>query len=116
MLEKNGLCTTAYADKDANETEKTCVRFVIQWIEQAGSDYTGTRAISYPNHNVQILQTLRALVNELQIGLLLDRIDKDISRIVGAENRRVQKAAAFAALKEEQDNKPVFCELCKDQG
>lgn len=115
LLEKKGVCMTAYADKDANETEKTCVRFVIQWIEQGDSDCTGIRAIYYPKHDVQILRTLRALVKGLQIGLLLERIDKDLTPIANAATRRAQKAADFDTTKDEQDGKPVFCELCRNQ-
>jgi len=117
LLEKNCVCVTAYADKDLSyDTEKTCVRFIIQWMEQGGNDYTGNGAISYPQGHALRLRKLGALANYLQIGLLIERIDKDLAPIQRAEDRQAKKAAAIAAAKEERDNQPVFCELCKNHG
>lgn len=68
-------------------SNRDCLKFIVQWMEQGGADPKGNNVVLYPSNYRPGLQRLLALTTLLEVNSLSERIRLDLGPVPGSKSK-----------------------------
>lgn len=62
-------------------SNRTALKFIVQWMEQGGADPNGNNAVPYPKGYRAGLEKVLAIATMLQVSELVTRLKRDLGRM-----------------------------------
>ncbi|KAL9101787.1 MAG: hypothetical protein Q9163_002983 [Psora crenata] len=92
-----------YASRLTECASDDVLKYIVQWMNSGGIDFSGNGAVKYPESDLQMLQDIRNLATILGVTALVQRTAKDIQALHEAKFVAEQRAQA---LTEKRANAP----------